>query len=88
MQSIFPLIIVTCDFVLLENILIRRSQAGQQQPVRLVQVDTTQLELNLKFELSVVQPPNDHKADETAKYYQLKQLEHSAQDVEVTLVKT
>ena len=84
-QSIFPLVIVTCDFkfILLKNILIRRSQAGQQQSLRLVHVDTTQLELNHKFELSVVQPPNDHKADESAKYYQLKPLEHFAQDVKV-----
>ena len=85
-QSIFPLIIVNCEFVLLKNILIRRSQAGQQQSVRLVHVDTTQLELNHKFELSVVQPPNDHNADETAKYYQLKRLEHSPQDAKVNLV--
>ena len=56
--------------------------------MRLVHVDTTQLDLNHKFELSVVQPPNDHNADETAKYYELKQLEHSPQDVEVILVKT
>ena len=82
-QSIFQLVIVTCDFILLKNILIRRSQAGQQQSVRLVHVDTTHLELNHKFELSVVQPPNEHNADESAKYYQLKPLEHFAQDVKV-----
>ena len=84
-QSIFPLVIVICDFILLKNISIRRSQAGQQQSVRLVHVDTTQLDLNHKFELSVVQPPNEHNADETAKYYQLKQPEHFAQHVEVIL---
>ena len=82
-QSIFPFVIVTCDFILLKNLLIRRSQAGQQQSVRRVHVDTTQLDHNHKFELSVVQPPNDHNADESTKYYQLKQLEHFAQDVEV-----
>ena len=82
-QSIFPLVIATCDFILLKDILLRRSQAGEKQSVRLVHVDTTQLGLNHKFELSVVQPPNDHNADETAKYYQLKQLEHFAQYVKV-----
>ena len=86
-QAIFPLTIVTCDFVLPKNILIRRSQAGQQFPVRRVHVDTTQLDLSHKFELFVVKPPNDYNADET-KYYQLKQREHSPQDVEVILVKT
>ena len=55
--------------------------------MRCIHVDTTQLDLNHKFELSVVQPPTDYNADET-KYYQLKQPEHSAQDVEVILVKT
>ena len=74
-------------FVLFKSILIRRSQAGQQFPVRRVHVDTTQLDLSHKFELFVVKPPNDYNADET-KYYQLKQLEHSPQDVEVILVKT
>lgn len=63
------------------NILIRRSQAGQQHSARLVHVDTTQLDLNHTFELSVVQPPNDYSAEET-KYYQLKQLEQSPQDME------
>jgi len=61
----------------------RLSQAGQQHQVRRVHVDTTQLDLNRKFELSVVQPPNnDDSADET-KYYQLKQLDHCPQDMKV-----
>ena len=63
------------------------SRAGQQHPVRHVHVETTQSDLNLKFELSVVKPPNDYNADET-KYYQLTQLEHSPQDMKVILVKT
>ncbi|XP_020632584.1 uncharacterized protein LOC110069397 [Orbicella faveolata] len=63
------------------NILIRRSQSGQQHQVRRVHVDTTHLDLNRKFELSVVQPPNDYSPEET-KYYQLKQLKHSPRDME------
>ena len=51
--------------------------------MRRVHVDTTQLDLKHKFELSVVQPPTDYNADET-KYYQLKQLEHPPQDAEVS----
>ena len=74
-------------FVLLKSILLRRSQAGQQFPVRRVHVDTTQLDLKHKFELSVVQPPTDYNVDES-KYYQLKQLQHPPQDVEVILAKT
>ena len=60
----------------------RLSQAGQQHTARVVHVDTTQLDLNHKFELSSVQPPNDYSADET-KYYQLKHLERSLQDIKV-----
>lgn len=71
---------------LLKNNLMQLTRAGQQHSARRVHVDTTQLDLNLKFELSVVQPPNDHNADETAKYYQLKRLEYSPQDVKVILV--
>ena len=71
---------VTFDFALQADI---RSQAREQRPVRRVHVDTTQLDRqNHKFELSVVQPPNDYSADKT-KYYQLKQLEHSPQDMKV-----
>ena len=58
------------------------TRAGQQHPVRRVHVDTTQLDLNLKFELSVAQPPSDYSAEET-KYFQVKQLEHSPQDMKV-----
>ena len=58
------------------------TRAGQQHSARRVHVDTTQLDLNLQFELSVVQPPTDYNADEI-KYYQLKQLEHSPQDMKV-----
>jgi len=77
------LIFVTCDFALQAEFL---AQAREQRPVRRVHVDTTQLDLNHKFELSVVQPPNDHSPDET-KYYQLKQLEHSPQDVKVIFLR-
>ena len=59
------------------------TRAGQQHSVRRVHVDTTQLDLNHKFELFVVQPPNDCSAVEETKYYQLKQLEHCPQDMKV-----
>lgn len=64
-----------------KNVSIRCSQAGQQHSAKHVHVDTTQLDLNHKFKLYVVQPPNDYNADKTT-YYQLKQLEHSSQDME------
>ena len=67
---------------LLKNNLMQLTRAGQQHSARRVHVDTTQLDLNLKFELSVVQPPSDFSAEETT-YYQLKQLEHSPQDKKV-----
>jgi len=73
------LIFVTFDFAKQADLL---AQAREQNPVRRVHVDTTQLDLNHKFELSVVQPSNDYSPDKT-KYYQLKQLEHSPQDMKV-----
>ena len=57
-----------------------RSQPGKR-PLWYVHVDTTQLDLNHKFELSSVQLPD---AGETM-YYEVKSLEQPSQDMKVIL---
>ena len=62
----------------------RHSQSGKRI-VRLVHVDTTQLDLNHEFELSSVQSPDAGNSGETI--YEVKPLECPSQDMEVILVK-
>jgi len=61
----------------------RSSQSGKRT-VRLVHVDTTQLDLDHKFELSTVKPP-DGNSGETI--YKVKPLEQPSQTTEVILIK-
>jgi len=56
------------------------SQSGKGT-VRLVHVDTTQLELNQKFELSSAQSPDAGDSRETM--YKLESLGQHSQDMEV-----
>ena len=58
----------------------RRSQSGKHT-VRLVHVDTTQLDLKHEFKLSRVQPPDDGDSGETI--YKLKPSEEPSQDIQV-----
>ena len=58
----------------------RDSQSGKHT-VRLVHVDTTQLDLKHEFKLSRVQPPDDSDSGETI--FELKPLEQPSQDMEV-----
>ena len=50
--------------------------------MRLVHVDTTQLDLNHEFELSSVQSPDAGDSGETM--YKVKLLEQHSQDMEVS----
>lgn len=58
----------------------KRSQSGKHT-VRLVHVDTTQLDLKHEFKLSRVQPPNDGDSGETI--YEVKPSEQPSQDIQV-----
>ena len=62
----------------------RRSQSGKST-VRLVHVDTSQLDLDHEFELSRVKPPDDGNSGETI--YKVKPSEKPSQNTEVILIK-
>jgi len=62
----------------------RSSQSGKST-VRLVHVDTTQLDLDHEFELSRVKPPDGGNSGETI--YKVKPLEPPSQNTEVILIK-
>jgi len=58
----------------------RRSQSGKRT-VRLVHVDTTQLDLKHEFRLFSIQPPDDSDFGETI--YEVKPSEQPSQDMQV-----
>lgn len=58
----------------------RHSQSNKRR-VRLVHVDTTQLDLEHEFKLSIVQPPDDDDSGETI--YEVKPSEQPSQDMQV-----
>ncbi|XP_020632539.1 uncharacterized protein LOC110069367 isoform X1 [Orbicella faveolata] len=57
----------------------RHSQSNKRR-VRLVHVDTTQLDLEHEFKLSIVQPPDDDDSGETI--YEVKPSEQPSQDMQ------
>lgn len=77
-----------------------RDSQSRKRIVRLLHVDTTQLDLSHEFELSSVQPPDDGNSDETTfevpdtragnsgeAIFEVKPLERPSQDMEVISVK-
>ena len=58
-----------------------RHSQSDKRTVRLVHVDTTQLDLKHEFKLSIVQRPNDGDSGETI--YEVKPSEQPPQDMQV-----
>jgi len=58
-----------------------KMRESQPRNVRLVHVDTTQLDMDHEFELSRIRPPDDGNSGETI--FELKSLEPPSQDMKV-----
>ena len=71
MRNIFTKVSYVTFFVNYQYNMKRQSQSGKRT-LRLVHVDTTQLDLNQDFQLSIVPPPNACSSDEPI--YKLKQV--------------
>ena len=71
----------TCNHFFSQYVNSMRHSQSDKRTVRLVHVDTTQLDLEREFKLSIVQPPDDSDSGETI--YEVKPSGQPSQDMQV-----